>query len=404
MKTLLNKRILLGVTGGIAAYKSADLARRLCEQGAQVRVVLTRAACEFITPLTMQAVSGHPVHTELLSPQHEAVMSHIELARWSDVILIAPATAHFIAKLAHGLADDLLSTLCLAADVPLVVAPAMNRQMWSNQATVMNMQTLQQRGIIALGPASGGQACGETGPGRMLEPEALIQGIVPVFSNPLMQGISLLLTAGPTQEAIDPVRFLSNRSSGRMGYAICQAALDAGAGVTLVSGPVSLPPPERARVIVVRTATEMYEAVLAEAPQADIFIAAAAVADYRCARTATQKIKKNEASLSLELEKNPDILAAVASLAEPPFTVGFAAETEFLQENAMDKLQRKGLDMVAANLVGEGLGFETPDNTLEIFWHGGHKELGFSSKEKLARNLINLVTERYNEKNKDKSH
>jgi len=403
MKTLLNKRILLCITGGIAAYKSAELARRLRDQGAEVSVVMTRAACEFITPLTMQALSGKPVHTELLDHDTEAGMSHIQLARWSDAILVAPATANFIAKLAHGLADDLMSTLCLAADVPMLIAPAMNQQMWLNPATRSNMDIIQQRGMRILGPAEGDQACGETGPGRMLEVSELLQGLVSIFNSSVLNGTRVLITAGPTQEAIDPVRFISNRSSGRMGYAVARAALEAGAEVTLVSGPVSISPPGQARCIQVKTAEQMHRTVMADVDKADIFIATAAVADYRCDQVAGEKIKKRDNSMSLTLEKNPDILAAVADLPNPPFTVGFAAETNSLRKNALSKLQQKKVDMIAANQVGEGLGFDCEDTALEIFWPDNSVELEFSSKDKIARQLINLVAEKYYEKNSDKA-
>ncbi|MFQ5659459.1 MAG: bifunctional phosphopantothenoylcysteine decarboxylase/phosphopantothenate--cysteine ligase CoaBC [Gammaproteobacteria bacterium] len=404
MNALLNKRIVLGISGAIAAYKSAELLRRLREHGAEVRVVMTRASCEFITPLTLQALSGRPVHTEFLDHDSESGMGHIELARWSDVILVAPASADIIARLAHGLADDLLTTLCLAADVPLLVAPAMNRQMWLNLATQTNIEIIESRGIKLLGPAEGAQACGETGPGRMLEVGELLQGIESVFRSALLQGRRIMVTAGPTREAIDPARFISNRSSGRMGFAVAQAALEAGADVTLVSGPVTLTAPERARCIFVKSAAEMREAVLSGAGNMDIFISAAAVADYRCAQIAAHKIKKSGATLSLKLEETPDILAEVAGLASPPFTLGFAAETESLKKNALLKLRRKGLDMIAANLVGEKSGFESEDNALELFWSDGSETLKLASKEKIARQLIRIMAARYNDKYSNRIH
>ena len=404
MKALLNKRILLGVSGGIAAYKSADLLRRLGEHGAEVQVVMTRAACEFITPLTMQALSGRSVHTELLDHDSESAMGHIELARWSDVILIAPASANFIARLAHGRADDLLSALCLAADVPLLVAPAMNQQMWNNPATQANIGIIGERGIGILGPDHGLQACGELGPGRMMEPAYLVKGVQAVFESAVLAGKHVVVTAGPTREPIDPVRYISNRSSGKMGYALARAALESGARVTLVSGPVALEAPEQVDCVRVNTAREMHEVVLNRADSTDIFIAAAAVADYHCAEIAEQKIKKDNQSLSVQLQKNPDVLADVAGLDSPPFTVGFAAETELLKENAIKKLQGKGLDMIAANLVGEGLAFDVNENALEVFWQGGSVSLPSATKDKLARQLLHTIATNYYEKYSDKAH
>lgn len=398
MGSLANKHILLGVTGGIAAYKSADLVRRLREHGAEVLVVMTKSACEFITPLTLQALSGRPVHIELLDPATEAGMSHIELARWSDVILVAPATANFLARLAHGLADDLLAAVALAAAVPIVAAPAMNQQMWRNPATQANIQILITRGIGLAGPAAGEQACGEWGPGRMLEPLEIVNAVTAVFETGTLDGMHVMVTAGPTQEAIDPIRFISNRSSGRMGYAIARAAREAGAQVTLVSGPVSLPVPDRVKIIPVRTAEQMRAAVLAQASDQEIFISAAAVADYRCAEVSGAKIKKSDADLVLALRKNPDIIAEVARLPKPPYTVGFAAETDAVLENAGVKLREKGLDMIAANRVGDGLGFESEQNELEVMWHGGNIHLDLNSKDKLARQLIDIVARRYHEK------
>lgn len=404
MSSLLQKRIILGISGGIAAYKAAELVRRLRDHGAEVRVVMTRAACEFITPLTMQALSGRPVHTELLNPGQEAAMGHLELARWSDVILVAPATAHFLARLAHGLADDLLTALCLAADVPVMAAPAMNQQMWRSAATQDNIRILNGRGMGLLGPAEGDQACGEAGPGRMLEPAQLIDSLQAHFHSGLLDGLQVLVTAGPTREAIDPVRFISNRSSGRMGYAIASAAQEAGAAVTLVSGPVSLPAPDRVRCVPVRTAEQMRAAVMADASGVDIFIAAAAVADYRCSVVSEHKIKKQRAHLSLSLELTPDILAEVAALPRAPFTVGFAAETEALKERALEKLAGKGLDMIAANAVGEDLGLEQEDNAIDVYWPGGGASLERAPKNKLARRLIRLVADRFHAKNSQHAH
>lgn len=404
MSCLSQKRIVLGVSGGIAAYKAAELVRRLRDEGALVRVVMTRAACEFITPLTMQALSGQPVRTELLDPGQESAMGHIDLARWGDVVLVAPASANFLARLTHGMADDLLSALCLAADIPVLVAPAMNQQMWRNAATQDNVRTLAARGVAVLGPAEGGQACGETGPGRMLEPAELLQVLDGHFRTGLLSGLQVLVTAGPTREPIDPVRFISNRSSGRMGYAIARAAHEAGAAVTLVTGPVSLEPPERVRCVPVRTAEQMRTAVMADVAGADIFIAAAAVADYRASAAVDRKIKKQHASLSLVLELTPDILAEVAALPRPPFTVGFAAETEALEKHALDKLESKGLDMIAANLVGGEVGLEAEDNAIDVYWAGGAASLERASKEKLARRLIHLVAERFHARGAPRAH
>ena len=398
MNTLKNKHILLGITGGIAAYKSADLVRRLREQGAEVQVVMTRSACEFITPLTMQALSGNPVHTGLLDHEAESAMGHIALARWSDVILIAPASANFIARLAHGQADDLLSTLCLAAAVPILVAPAMNQQMWLNPATQDNCRILQQRSYQLCGPAVGDQACGETGPGRMLEPYELVQVLNKVFRSDILTEKKVIVTAGPTREDIDPVRYISNRSSGRMGYAVARAAVEAGADVILISGPTTLVPPDRTGFLQVKTAQQMLAAVMDAISGTDIFIAAAAVADYRCDQVTLQKIKKSEADLTLSLQRNPDILYEVSKLPVPPFTVGFAAETDALLENARNKLIGKNLDMIAANRVGDNLGFDSEENELQVLWKDGCTGLKRAPKDKLARQLISLVAEKYNEK------
>lgn len=398
MGILAHKRILLGVTGGIAAYKSAELTRRLRAEGAEVKVVMTPAAQAFITPLTLQALSGHPVHVELLDHETEAAMSHIALARWADRIVAAPASANFIARLSHGLADDLLSTLCLASAAPLLLAPAMNQQMWLNSATQENVQRLQTRGAVLLGPAAGSQACGETGPGRMAEPDDIVQALGDSFSSGRLAGLRVLVTAGPTREFIDPVRYLSNCSSGRMGYAIARAAVEAGAEVLLVSGPVALAPPERAQLIEVVSAEQMREAVLAALASCDIFISAAAVADYRSVETAPRKLKKRAAPPRLQLEKTPDILLEAASLKEPPFTVGFAAETDNLVANAKQKLADKKLDMIAVNQVGDGLGFESEFNALEVHWRGGSQRLELAPKERLARQLVELIAARHQKK------
>lgn len=397
------KRVLLGVSGGIAAYKSPDLVRRLRERGHDVRVVMTRGATNFITPLSLQAVSGQPVHTTLLDEQAEAAMGHIELARWADVVLVAPATADVIARLAHGLADDLLTTLCLATEAPIVLAPAMNGHMWAAAATRANVATLESRGVRMLGPGSGDQACGEVGEGRMLEPAELaaqLDSSVPLAGREQeLAGLGVLITAGPTREAIDPVRYISNHSSGKMGYAVAGAARAAGASVILVSGPSDLPAPPGVERVRVESAEEMRDAVLARVEGCDIFIAAAAVADYRPAVRAEQKIKKKESELAIALVRNVDILAEVAAGDLPPFTVGFAAETERLEAHAREKLARKGLDMIAANPVGgENVGFGVDTNALRVFWKDGEADLGVASKSELAGRLISLVSGRFREK------
>ena len=392
---LANKRIVLGVTGGIAAYKSADLVRRLKDAGAEVRVVMSRAATAFITPLTFQAVSGNPVHTDLLDEKAEAGMGHIELARWADQVLVAPATANFMARLAHGMAEDLLSTLCLATSAPLVLAPAMNQQMWSNTATQANRDLLLERGVRLIGPATGSQACGETGPGRMVEPAELVDALAPA-ELPSLAGRHVVVTAGPTYEDIDPVRFIGNRSSGRMGFALAGAASEAGARVSLVAGPVRLETPEGVERWDVRSAQEMHAAVLELAASADVFISVAAVADYRPARPAAQKIKKGLPKQKIDLISNPDIVSEVASMQNRPFTVGFAAETENLREHALEKLSRKRLDMIAANQVGQdGSGFESEDNEILLITPNGEQNLGRGSKRKLARLLIEAVAGQY---------
>lgn len=396
MTTIVNKNILVGITGGIAAYKSADLIRRLRDAGAQVRVVMTAAAKQFITPLTLQAVSGQPVHDDLFDLHAEAAMGHIELARWADLILIAPASANIIAKLANGFADDLLSTLCLASTAPLAIAPAMNQMMWQHTATQENIEALKQRGTLILGPGEGSQACGEIGPGRMLEPTELVTQIQQLFPVSSLAGKHVVITAGPTQEALDPVRYLSNHSSGKMGYALAEAALAAGARVTLISGPVQLTPPTKTKFLSVISAKEMHEAVMAQVSNCDIFIAAAAVADYRYEQPATQKMAKQAAEITLKFIRNPDIVASVAALPRKPFTVGFAAQTEDLLQRAKAKLVDKKLDMIAANWVGcAGTGFNSDTNALTVCWPEGEVSLAPASKKIIAHQLINLISEHY---------
>ncbi len=392
-----NRRIVLGVAGGIAAYKAADLVRRLRDRDFEVRVVMTAGAREFVGPLTFQALSSNPVHCELLDEQAEAGMGHIELARWADLVLVAPATAHVMARLAHGLADDLLTTLCLATTAPLVVAPAMNQQMWQANATQANVLTLLDRGVQVLGPGEGDQACGEIGPGRMLEPEEIADRIEARFRGGALTGVDVVVTAGPTREALDPVRFLTNHSTGKMGYAVACAAAQAGARVSLVSGPTALPAPPDVDRVEVTSAEEMHAEVMARAARCDIFIAAAAVADYRPAGIAEQKIKKSDGPAALDLVRTPDIVAAVAAMDNGPFTVGFAAETQSVQTHARDKLERKGLDMIAANRVGlPDRGFASESNALSVLWRdGGCRELALAPKAELARDLIGLVAERY---------
>jgi phosphopantothenoylcysteine decarboxylase/phosphopantothenate--cysteine ligase len=391
----LPQRILLGVSGGIAAYKACELTRLLVKSGCEVRVAMTPAATEFVTPLTFQALSGRPVHTTLLDESAEAGMGHIELARWADAVLVALASADFMARLAHGLADDLLATLCLATEAPVFLAPAMNRVMWANPATQANRALLETRGMTLLGPAKGGQACGETGTGRMLEPAEIVTALREHHAAGPLAGVRLTLTAGPTREPIDPVRVLSNRSSGRMGFAVAAAAHAAGAEVTLIAGPVALPTPAGVNRIDVETAADMHHAVLERLPATDLFIAAAAVADYRPAETAAHKMKKSADAFELALVRTPDILAEVSAHDPRPFCVGFAAETDDLLDNARSKLAGKGLDMIAANRVGPALGIEQSDNALEVLWHDGARSLPRAPKEQLARDLVALIAERY---------
>ena len=395
------RKILLGVTGGIAAYKSPDLVRRLMDQGAEVQVVMSRGAQQFVTALTFQAVSGKPVRDDLWDESSEAAMGHIELARWADEIVIAPATADFIAKLAHGFAEDLLTTLCLATTAPITIAPAMNRQMWANPATQANVRILKERGVRVLGPASGEQACGEVGVGRMLEPTQIAAEVFTIRggAGPL-QGLKVVVTAGPTREKIDPVRFISNRSSGKMGYAVAEAAREAGAHVVLVSGPVQIPTPRGVERVDVESAEQMLSAVQSSVAGADIFIAAAAVSDYRCREVACEKIKKTSDTLNLALARAPDVLATVSRTESHPFLVGFAAETEHVERNALTKLVNKNLDMIAANKVGDGLAFDKDENALTVYWQDGKRELSMTSKAALARQLVELIAERYRARGK----
>ena len=396
MQALSKKKILLGVTGGIAAYKAAELLRQLIKAGAEVRVVMTPSAQEFVQPLTYQALSGHRVYIDLFDAEADSAMDHIELSRWCDLLLVAPASANFLGKLNAGYADNLLLTLCLASKQPVAVAPAMNQQMFANAATRDNIDQLNARKVLVWGPADGEQACGDVGPGRMLEPEQLVNNVVLHFMPGQLEGVELLLTAGPTREAIDPVRYISNRSSGKMGYALAEAALKEGANVTLVSGPVALPAPQGAALVAVESAQQMYDAVMRQASQSDIFIACAAVTDYRVDQAADHKIKKAAGEMSLQLVPNADILAAVSALEKRPFCVGFAAETRQLEEYALDKLKQKNLDMIAANQVGDSdSGFETDFNQLEVFWPQGRQSIERATKTEIAKQLIELIAERY---------
>ena len=403
MSALINKRILIGISGGIAAYKTAELARALIKSEADVRVCMTKAAAEFITPLTLQALTGNPVHSDLLDTDAEAAMGHIDLARWADLIMIAPASADLIARLAHGHANDLLSTICLATDTPIHIAPAMNRLMWSNAATQQNCKTLSQRGYTLHGPAEGEQACGETGAGRMLEAQELADIVESEFNADLkdkpLSGKTILITAGPTREAIDPVRYITNRSSGKMGYAIAVAAQALGANVQLVSGPVALEAPSGVTRTLIESANEMHQQTMTLAAEADIFIATAAVADYSPLNVAQQKIKKSNEQeseeLSLALQTNKDILSDVSHAFPNLFSVGFAAETENLINNAQAKMQRKKLDMIVANQVGENKGFDQDTNQIEILWQDGQLSLPEQDKQSLAVELMKTVTERF---------
>ena len=392
--------ILLGITGGIAAYKTPDLVRRLRGRGADVKIVMTASSEEFVTATALQAVSGHPIRANLWDKEAEASMSHIELARWADVVLIAPATAEIMARLASGAAADLLTTLCLATEAPLAIAPAMNHVMWRNPAVQANRKTLEERGVRILGPDYGSQACGETGAGRMLEPDdiaALVCGPILAGSADAgaLAGRTVMVTAGPTIEPIDPVRYITNRSSGKMGYAIAAAATDQGAKVILVSGPVALAVPAGVEVIHVRTAEDMYAATHGKIEEADIFIGAAAVSDYRPADSQPQKIKKTNETMSIDLVRSRDILASVAGLDDAPFTVGFAAETEKVRDYALGKLEKKKLDMIVANRVGDDCGFDRDDNTVDVYWRDGERKFATAAKTELAHEIMQLVAERF---------
>lgn len=393
-------KVLLAVTGGIASYKAPEIVRRLVDHGFEVRVVMTRGACEFVKPLVFQAVSGHPVHTELLDEAAEAGMGHIELARWADVLLIAPATANILAKMAAGVADDLLTTICLATTAQQVIAPSMNSMMWFHAATVANVALLTTRGVEVLGPGDGSQACGETGVGRMLEPAEIAQAVVNRADVEKVDGLlrnrHVLITAGPTREDIDPVRFISNHSSGKMGFALARAAKLAGARVTLVAGPVTLETPFGVERVDVTSAAAMHDEVMQRATSADIFIAVAAVADYRVEERSDSKIKKTSADMVLKLERNPDILADVSRLERRPLCVGFAAETDNLETYAKDKMKRKNLDLIVANQVGiAGSGFNSDSNAVEVYWPGGNRSFSSQSKRNLALELTGLIAARY---------
>jgi len=394
------QKIILGISGGIAAYKTPELVRRLKDRGAEVQVVLTQSAREFVTETTLQAVSGLPVRSNLWDKEAEAAMGHIELARWADHVLIAPATAEIMSRLAAGSAPDLLTTLCIATEAPITIAPAMNHVMWANAAVQENRQTLAARGVRILGPSVGDQACGEFGPGRMLEPNEIVAAVtapvaVPEAETGSLSGKSVMVTAGPTREAIDAVRFISNRSSGKMGYALAAAARDAGAEVILVSGPVSISAPDGVRCIDVESARDMFAATHDNLDGVDIFIGAAAVADYHAADAKAGKIKKTAGEMSIDLVKSPDVLASVARLSNRPFTIGFAAETENLRGYALGKLEQKNLNMIIANLVGSNRGFDVDDNSVEVFWRNGERIFPTAEKGVLARDLIALIAERY---------
>jgi len=398
MAHLFNRNVLLGVSGGIAAYKSAELVRQLQDRGASVRVIMTHGAQEFITPLTLQALSGSPVHTDLLDAEAEQGMGHIELARWADLLLIAPATADLIARLSGGRADDLLTTVALATAAPLLLAPAMNQQMWRDSATAANIQTMSERGVHLVGPAAGEQACGDVGPGRMEEPPLIADAAEKLFTSGLLAGKKVVITAGPTREALDPVRYISNHSSGKMGYALAQASVDAGALTTLVSGPVNLVPPEHVRCLAVESARQMLERCLELMPECDIFIACAAVADYRPAVVEQQKIKKGPGQITLELTRNPDIVAAVAASENRPFTVGFAAETNDVLNYARGKMRRKGLDMIVANDVSDqSIGFNSDDNEATVLWRDGEQILERTGKGAIARRVVELIAGQIND-------
>jgi phosphopantothenoylcysteine decarboxylase/phosphopantothenate--cysteine ligase len=397
---MTQQKIILGITGGIAAYKTPELVRRLKSRGADVQVVMTRSARNFVTETVLQAVSGLPVRSNLWDSEAEAAMGHIELARWANLVLIAPATAEILARLASGSASDLLTTLCLATEAPIVIAPAMNHVMWANPAVQENLQKLVGRGVRILGPATGDQACGETGPGRMLEADEIAAAVtapvaVPDIEPGPLAGKTIMITAGPTREAIDPVRYISNRSSGKMGFALAAAARQAGARVVLVSGPVGISAPDGVEHIGVESAKEMFAAAHEKIDEVDIFIGAAAVADYHPVKERAGKIKRSNEEISIALVKNPDILSSVARLHNGPFTVGFAAETENLAEHAREKLVRKKLNMIVANLVGNGRGFDVDENAVEVFWRNGRRSFPLAEKGRLAQDLLALITDQY---------
>lgn len=396
MGELAGQRILLGVTGGIAAYKAADLARRLQEAGAEVQVVMTESAQQFVTAMTFQALTGRPVRTSLWDSAAEAAMGHIELARWASLVLIAPASADFIARLAHGLAGDLLGTICLATEAPITLVPAMNRVMWANAATAANVAVLRGRGVSVLGPGEGDQACGEVGAGRMLEPLQIVEALATPSLQSSLRGKNILISAGPTFEDLDPVRYLGNRSSGKMGFALASEAAAMGANVTLVAGPVNLATPANVHRVDVRRAAQMRDAVIAALPGQDVYISAAAIADYMPAETRGQKIKKTEQSLTLDLVRTPDVLSEVAAHSgRPRVVVGFAAETNDVEKHAQEKLQRKGLDLIAANDVSAaGIGFECEDNALIVFSANERKPIARGPKRQVARGLLMLIAER----------
>ncbi len=403
MMSLAGKKIVLGVSGGIAAYKTPELVRRLRDRGADVRVAITEGGKAFITPLSLQAVSGYPVSDSLLDPAAEAAMGHIELGKWADLVILAPATADLIARVAAGMANDLVTTICLATPAPVAVVPAMNQQMYRNAATQHNLTTLASRGLLIWGPDSGSQACGDVGPGRMLDPLAIVDLAASHFS-PVndLQHLNIMITAGPTREPLDPVRYITNQSSGKMGFAIAAAAASRGAKVTLVSGPVSLPTPPGVQRIDVTTALEMDAAVQTHAQQQQIFIGCAAVADYRAAAIADEKIKKQGDEITIKMVKNPDIVAGVAALKDRrPYVVGFAAETNNVEEYARQKRTRKNLDLICANDVSlASQGFNSDSNALHLFWQDGDKVLPLERKELLGQQLLDEIVTRYDEKNR----
>jgi len=395
MKQLANKQLLLGITGSIAAYKACELVRLLREAGAEVRVIMTQAATEFVSPLTFQALSQNPVHRDLLDETAEAAMGHIELARWADALIIAPASANSIARLAQGRADDLLSAICLATAAPIAIAPAMNQQMWRDAATQENIALVKKRGMQIFGPATGDQACGDVGPGRMLEPAQIGEHLAELFESGALAGLKVLITAGPTREPIDPVRYLSNRSSGRMGFALAEAVAEAGAHCVLISGPTHLVTPDRVQRINVESAQQMHDAVMEQVANCDVFVAAAAVADYRPIDLAAKKIKKEQQTIVLKLVRNRDILKDVTAQHPDVFTVGFAAETHDLEQYAIQKLNQKSLQMIVANDISRSdIGFDSEDNAVSVFWQGGTKALTKASKSQIARQLVELIAKR----------